>query len=103
MEFELRFQRDGFSIESAIIKKRALPDWFVDAPDIEPVDNFFLKAFNDLSTMRTDMNPIPWDKIIEYAEWHDVDRDFIDSFIEIIRIIDAFYLDWLAKEQQSNG
>lgn len=54
-----------------------------------------MKAFNDLSTCRStsmSIGPIPWTAIIEYANWYGLEKDVTEAFIDIIREMDAIYI-----------
>lgn len=96
-------QRDGFVIDAAIAKGRKLPDWYLDAPQEDSDTDFYLRAFDDLNTCRTTIDPIgyiPWDKISEYGIFHGLDNDMLRSFITIIRVMDNAYIDWWIKQQQ---
>lgn len=107
MLFELRYSRDGFSIEAAIAKNRPLPDWYLDRPKMLPGDDFYLDAFWKLNTTRMigmDLGPIPWDKCVLYATYMKLDNDIFEHFIGIIMSLDVAYLDWYREkvEAQSN-
>jgi hypothetical protein len=67
-----------------------------------PGDIFYISAFYDLSTCREigmALGPIPWDKIYIYSHHKGLDEDLIDPFIQIIREMDAGYLNWNKKQQ----
>jgi hypothetical protein len=40
------------------------------------------------------IGPIPWDRIKDYAIMSELDFDFINSFIRIIRAMDNAYIKW---------
>lgn len=101
----MRYSRDGWSIEAAIAKGRTLPSWYLDRPDEQDGDQFYLSAFWDLSTCRQNgwsPGPIPWNHIRDYAEYAGLDRDNGFRFAAIIRRMDAYYLDAL-RAQSSVG
>jgi hypothetical protein len=105
----MRLERDGFSIDQAIAKGRALPEWFLEEPIILPGEEFYIKAFFHLSTCRhgngMSTGPIPWNNCLEYGLLAGLDNDIIETFIEIIRVMDTIYLKWqddeAKKAQQS--
>lgn len=69
------------------------------------MDNFYLKSFHDLSTERSigmGLGPIPWSKIVEYADWYGLEPDVIEAFVDIIRTVDVAYLKYNADEQKKN-
>jgi len=95
----LRYDRDGYSVEAAILKGRRLPEWYSEEPPAQITDFFYQKSFWDLSsTRRFEHGPIPWDKIVEYGYHTGLDNDMIDTFVAIIRAMDAGYLNWLKDE-----
>lgn len=99
----MRYERDGFSVESAIAKNRPLPAWYEDEPELESSDVFYLKGFHDLSTCRSigmGMGPIPWRDIIEYAGFYRLDEDITEAFVDIIREMDTAYLGWHSEERE---
>ena len=102
MLYELRLQRDGHSVESALAKGRQLPGWFTEGDsESEPQDEFFMKAFWDLCTCRQygqSLGPIPWRDIIEYARFSALDDDVTQLFIVVMRHLDNAYLKWHAAE-----
>ena len=60
-------------------------------------DEFYFKAFWDLSTCRQigmGQGPIPWDKMIEYGHVAGLDDDMTDVLVGVIRAMDAAYLKW---------
>lgn len=71
----------------------------MDEPPTGPLDWYYTKAFWDLNTTRNyEMGPIPWNKIIEYADIEGLDQDNTQAFVVIIRTMDAKLLTWEAEE-----
>lgn len=90
-------------MEAGIKKGRPLPEWVLEAPDLAEGDDFFLKAFWDLSTGRQvgmATGPIPWRDILQYASYSGLERDVADAFVVIIRSMDAGFMEWQAKEAE---
>jgi hypothetical protein len=59
-------------------------------------------AFWDLNTTRQFgefMGPIPWLAINQYSDVHEFDKQLKLHFIQIIREMDAGYLDWQQKNR----
>lgn len=86
------------------MKGRALPDWYLQQPDIDIDTDFYLKAFYELSTCRPmgmGMGAIPWDKARLYAEHVQLQVGMIDHFISIIRIMDDTFLKWHLKSSEN--
>ena len=97
----MRYQRDGFSVKAAITKGRPLPTWYVNRPEVVLFEDFYLQAFFDLCTTRVSadgLSPIPWDKILLYAEHSKLERDNYAFFCRLIRSMDAAYLEDKAEE-----
>lgn len=40
------------------------------------------------------MGPIPWNIIVQYAEYCGLEIDITDLFIRVVRSLDSAYLDW---------
>ena len=82
-----------------------MPEWVENEPELYPGDEFYIKAFGDLSTCRDIGNaigPIPWNVIYQYAIAFDLDVDLIDPFIQIIREMDSGYLKWQSEKQKKD-
>lgn len=95
--------RDGWQVEAAERKGRPLPEWYQDEPQLWPGDEFYLRAFYELSTCRgvgMSAGPIPWNIAVMYAQYQGLDADSIQPFIDIIRKLDAVYLDDAAAEME---
>lgn len=43
---------------------------------------------------------IPWDRIIDYARFHELEKDVEQAFVQVIREMDVVYLDWVQEEQE---
>lgn len=95
---------DGWQVSVAIEKGRSPPSWYEDMePDIHEGDDFYLKAFNELSTCRqigSSTGPIPWRDIVAYAERAGLDEDMERIFSAVIKEMDAGYLDWIREKQE---
>lgn len=91
-------------MEQAIKKGRDLPPWVQDEPPLDPEDEFFLVAFDRLSTCRhmgMGFGPIPWRDIILYAERCGLESDVQDMFVDVIRAMDAAWLEWQAQQHRT--
>lgn len=40
------------------------------------------------------MGPIPWNVIVQYAEYNGLEPDITDLLIRVVRALDIEYLDW---------
>ncbi len=66
-----------------------------------PGDEFYLAAFNELSTTRAvELGPIPWHHIISYAEQAELDEEMSATFHAVIRAMDAAHLTWTTDEAE---
>lgn len=84
-------------------KGAPLPDWYLDEPDYTPSDVFYLKAFWDLHTCRSmgfGPGPIPWNHIVAYSEFAQLDCSNAHAFVDIMRQMDAAYLNWVDEKQE---
>jgi hypothetical protein len=103
--WELRCQRDGFSIDAGIEKGRTtLPAWYLAKPPITENDRFYLTAFTRLTTTRNNgfgIGKIPWDKIVQYAAIKQLDPQMTDVFVEVLCSMDDGYLKWNADNREA--
>lgn len=86
-------------IEAAQAKGRPLPQWYLDEPEADPTDTFYLEAFWNLSsTRRYELGPIPWDIILLYGQHLGLDDGIINRFSTIIMAMDIAYIRWSRDE-----
>ena len=103
MIWELEYNEKEFQLQAREVKGLPPPDWAMNEPPLYPGDDFFLTAFYDLSTCRSfgeSPGPIPWDKMVEYADRKELDPDVADAFISILRQMDSQYLKWYTTEMK---
>lgn len=80
-----------------------MPEWYLDEPIDYPGDEFYLTAFHQLGTCRQygDIpGPIPWDKIVTYADRRGLDNVIGVAFEHIISAMDNRYLKWYHQKQK---
>lgn len=90
-------------MDAAIAKNRALPDWYVNAPQACPEDSFYLREFSLLSTERQfgmGVGPIPYSKVEARAARLQLDSGNTVAFVRAICAMDSWYLRWLADQQE---
>ena len=78
----------------------------MEEPLLLPGDQFYLSAFHELSTTRATgfgLGPIPWDKILRYAEIAGLDDDLRADFQQVIRVLDNAYLKWSADTAKQSA
>lgn len=98
----MRYNRDGYSVEAAIVKGRALPEWYLDEPQLQIGDHFYITAFSDLNSCRQvgmGVGEIPWDKVIEYGRYKGLDDTMMEVFRIIMKEMDRAFLRWQDKER----
>lgn len=79
------------------------PKWVEEEPLSAPGDEFFLKAFWDLSTERQlgfTVGPIPASKIRSYRGAKGFSPAMMDLFESVIRAMDGAYLEWAESERK---
>ncbi len=96
--------RDGWAVESGQYQRATgrNPDWLQDVPELQRGDEFYIKAFWELSTCRHysggAVGPIPWDKIMDYANKAGLDSTMEGVFLEAMRGLDVTWLRWRGKK-----
>lgn len=65
-----------------------VPDAIQNAPELEFGADFFLSAYLELSSCRTD-GPIPWTAIADYCVAHCLDDDMVGDMMHLIRAVDG--------------
>ncbi len=107
--WDLRYSQDGWAIEDGQYqntsggKKRGLPDWYNKQPELVRGDEFYIRAFWELSTCRQfgqSFGPIPWHRILQYGLHKRLDRGMIDVLEVVVRELDEEYLRWLRDNQK---
>lgn len=105
LKWELRYQRDGHSIDTLIqrgVAYESLPEWYREEPELESWDLFYHNAFWRLSTERSigfAMGPIPHSKIIGHGYEAGLDSSTMPLFEAVIRHMDSTYVEWSASQQ----
>lgn len=101
----MRYQRDGYAAETLVARGQPVPEWVLNEPEAVEGDDFYLRAFRNLSTERQvgmSLGPIPHSKVREYGKTAGLDSDTLELFETAIRAMDEFYLSWI-REQSSRG
>lgn len=97
----MRYERDGFSVESAIKKGRDLPEWYLDRPELpddDPVVLWAYAAYADLATCRHPGGPIPWTAFALYAQAQALSYDAANALWPVISHMDQVERAWRSKE-----
>lgn len=93
-------------VEAAKARGVPAPEWLDEVPVLIDGDEFYLQAFNELSTCRQigfGVGPIPWRDIIFFAEYARLDETMLPIFVRIIRAMDRVYLEWSDKKKPHGG
>lgn len=82
-----------------------MPDWYINKPEAREGDQFYLRAYFDLVTTRSQtesfVGPIPWDKIIMYAHYQELEHAMIDTFLLVIRAMEAADLKLIEEKRKA--
>lgn len=85
-------------MDAGLEKGRQPPEWFLNEPVLpEPWQHWIMDAFWDLNTCRPSADysaSIPWDKIVQYAEFHNLDSESAIVLVDIVRMMDNAYQEW---------
>lgn len=108
MLWEDRLKREQFSIDAAMLKGRALPEWYLQEPYLLPGEEFYLTAFYRLSADRAasglGIGCIPYTSRVLYAERAGFDGFMVEAFVDILGVIDGRYVsrqeERISKEQR---
>ncbi len=101
----MRYQRDGFSVEAAIKKKRPIPEdhWYHKKPPVLPDATMFWVAFRDLQSCRAPDGPIPWTACMAYADRKRMPADVAMVLWAVIRRLDIVERNWHAEAIRKGG
>ena len=95
------------AVESAVLRQIKRfggkpPERVTNKPKLASGLMFFFDAFYDLDTERSlaDLHPIPWSKIVLYAEYHQLKREEADDLLYLIREVDNAFLRRLAERRK---
>ena len=101
----MRVGEESFSLDAASTKGRALPDWYIDEPELEGWDSFYMRSFDDLNTCRNSgfgLSPIAWTDILTYAVHKELDKDLQEAFIQIIRQMDQSFMEYQTEKSEKS-
>lgn len=100
--YELRAEKDGWSISFLQDRGLELPEWYLNKPDYTPLVSFYMEAFANLHTCRpmgSSMPNIPWSHVSDYCRSRGLDKKASFIFEYIIKDMDKAYLDWYNKQK----
>lgn len=83
-----------------------VPDWWDKCPPMVRGDDFYIRAFWELSSCRDfgmGVGPIPWHRIIQYGERKGLDRGMMEVFERVVRELDEVYLKDLNESSKSRS
>jgi len=92
--------------EQAIAKQamrfgHPLPERIANAPELQAGLQLYLQAFFDLDSERSELKPIPWSSMIDYAMAFDFDEEQTEDLVYIIRKVDSAHINRLAEKQKA--
>lgn len=70
-----------------------VPDFILNAPELQPELNLFIDAYADLATERQigfGFAPIPWSKVVQYAEVYGYSNEQRERLLYHVRAIDNY-------------
>ena len=80
--------------------ERRLQELVDSEPELEPFEDFYLRAFWQLITERMGGPVIPHSQIQRYGETAGLDSDMIETFIQVVRAIESAHGKWLDGERE---
>jgi len=100
--------RDGWAVESGQYQRSTGrdPEWGSQGcPELQRGDAFYIRAFWELSSCRQyaqgTIGPIPWTAAMAYAEHAGLDREMSDVFLEVVRGLDATWIEWQSQQRKT--
>ena len=102
------YAREGYVIESGQYQRcrttgGRLPDWYENRPPLIRGDEFYMRAFWELSSCRQfgeAIGPIPWHRIAQYGSRKQLGSGMMGVFETVIRELDEAYLSQQREEQR---
>jgi hypothetical protein len=92
-------QIEGQLVKQARATRQSLPARVANAPELLKGLETYYDAFHELSTCRN-QGPIPWDAMVQYAHYLDLDKDEFEELNYFIRAMDKVYLEHQKKAIQ---
>lgn len=79
-----------------------LPEWYLSRPDLLPGQEFYLQAFDRLTTCRPigsgAIGRIPWTATVKYGEVYEMDFYEFQTFQYLMERLDTEYIGWVQKK-----
>jgi hypothetical protein len=98
----LRYSEEGYAIRTQLERNVAPPDWYLDKTELLPGQEFYLQAFDRLTTCRSVGNGavsrIPWTATWEYAKAEELTLDEFRVFQYVIEVMDSEYIRWVSEK-----
>jgi len=104
--WELRFRRDGWSVETGLVKGREPPDWYLEEPELLEGDELFLRAYWTLDSERSmgfSAGRIPWSKAIDYGVRLGLVPRMCDALWRIISTMDDGRIGFEMKQSEKQS
>jgi hypothetical protein len=78
-----------------------------DSPDLREDLHFYLIAYQELSSIRPasfdGVMPLPYDKVIEYAERYKLEPEEVEEFCDIINTLDSEFRKFLSEKSEDKS
>lgn len=89
-------------METQLSRGREAPDWYLSRPELWPGQEFYLTAFDRLTTCRPlgsgGIGRIPWTAIVKYSEVHGMDFYELQTFQYLMERMDTVYIKWVQEK-----
>lgn len=79
-----------------------MPEKIANAPELLPWLRAEYQAFFELGTCRTELNPIPWTALYQYATAYGFadDENELERFTQLIRAMDIRYIEIMREKYE---
>ncbi len=106
--YDLTYQQEGWASESGQYQRARgtggrAQRFIEEEPGVERGDEFYLRAFWELSSERQfgqAIGPVPWSKIVQYGVRRNLDDAMMVVFESVVRNLDEAYLKWQRDQQK---
>jgi len=89
-------------VEAKLKRNVEAPDWYLSRPDLLPGQEFYLTAFDRLTTCRPigqgAIGRIPWTATVKYGEVYEMGYEEFLTFQYLMERLDTVYIQWVQKK-----
>lgn len=80
-----------------------IPERIANAPELPAGLQLYLQAFFELDSERSELAPIPWSSIVQYAKAYELDEEQTQDLIDIIRKVDSAHIKRCIEKQKAQS